>query len=66
MFKNVTNFSKATSMEEGVHLVALVSSLEPCQTREVIQRHLRSYIHQVMPAKSYIDTVEISDHIFIR
>jgi hypothetical protein len=34
-------------MEQGVQLLALVSSLEQCQTTEVIQKQLRSYIHQV-------------------
>jgi hypothetical protein len=60
-------------MEEGVHLVALVSSLESTQTREVIQRHLRAYIHQVRVAEASQGIYSsgkgsrgISGHIFIR
>jgi hypothetical protein len=40
-------------MEQGVHLVTLVSSLQQSQTKEILERELRSFIHQVRSGDSF-------------
>jgi len=43
-------------MEQGVHLVTLVSSLQQSQTKEILEMELRSFIHQVRSEESSSDS----------